>query len=328
MDPVSHVVFGRTLIAALERPDRPRFGPAAGAAAILGALSPDVDSVLMPVGWDVYLRFHEIGTHSILGAILVGAAAAAVVRLFAGRATYRALAAAAIVGAFSHLVFDVLSGARLHAAWPFDNTRVSFPLVAMADPWLIAILATGSIVMWMKRRSIRRPAVALLAALAMFLSIKGVLYRRALAATTGDSRTASVASRVIEARWGSWSEWLVFDRGMTALQAWRVNGWNETIDLELSWPMTRESTLITASRSLDTVRNFLNVHDLGFAIEQPSATETTVLWSDVRYCSQQVPGDRTIACGLWFGGVVSPSGQPIRELVKLGMWTQTRKRVP
>ena len=98
----------------------------AGAAAVLGSLSPDVDSVLMPVGWDIYLRVHEIGTHSILGAMMVGAAAAALVRLFARRARYRALAAAAVIGAFSHLLFDVLSGARLHLAGPSPTQESRF----------------------------------------------------------------------------------------------------------------------------------------------------------------------------------------------------------
>ena len=70
MDPVSHVIFGRTIVAALEKPDGSRLGRGAGAAAILGALSPDADSVLMPAGWDIHLRFHEIGTHSLAGSIL------------------------------------------------------------------------------------------------------------------------------------------------------------------------------------------------------------------------------------------------------------------
>ena len=121
----------------------------------------------------------------------------------------------------------------------------------MADPWLIAILATGSIVLWLKRRHIRQPAVAVLVAIAFFLSVKGVLYLRALAVTTRDSRTAVASSRSMEARWGSWTEWFVFDRSTTALQAWRVNGWTATIDIELSWPMTRESVIVNASRSLE-----------------------------------------------------------------------------
>ena len=64
MDPLSHVIFGRTLIA-LDR--RGRFGPGATAAVALGALAPDIDAIAIWKGWDVYLRVHEIGTHSIVG---------------------------------------------------------------------------------------------------------------------------------------------------------------------------------------------------------------------------------------------------------------------
>ncbi len=75
MDPVSHVIFGRTLVAALDTPGRGRFGRSVAGASMLGALSPDVDFLLMPQGWDIYLRAHEVGTHSLGGAILVGGAA-------------------------------------------------------------------------------------------------------------------------------------------------------------------------------------------------------------------------------------------------------------
>ena len=64
MDPVSHVIFGRTLIA-LDR--RGRLGAGAVAAAALGAIAPDIDVLAIFRGWDVYLRVHEIGTHSIAG---------------------------------------------------------------------------------------------------------------------------------------------------------------------------------------------------------------------------------------------------------------------
>ena len=79
MDPVSHVIFGRTLIA-LDR--RGRFGAGAVAAAALGAIAPDIDVLAICRGWDVYLRVHEIGTHSIVGSVVMGSAAGDA-RLFA-----------------------------------------------------------------------------------------------------------------------------------------------------------------------------------------------------------------------------------------------------
>ena len=78
MDPVSHVAFGRTLVAL----DSGRtLGPGAIAACVLGSLTPDIDAVFMPFGWDFYLRIHQGGTHSLIGSMASAALTAAVVRL-------------------------------------------------------------------------------------------------------------------------------------------------------------------------------------------------------------------------------------------------------
>jgi hypothetical protein len=77
MDPISHLVCGGVLVT-LVQGERRR--PGMAIAATLGAVAPDVDALLMPAGWDVYLRAHEIGTHSVLGSLATACAAAALVR--------------------------------------------------------------------------------------------------------------------------------------------------------------------------------------------------------------------------------------------------------
>ena len=130
MDPLSHVVIGRALIAAVDDDtDRRRRG--AGAAAVLGALAPDVDAIMVPFGWDIYLRAHEIGTHSVAGALLVGGASGLIVAALArvlvrtGRPDLRRFALAGIVGALSHVALDLVCGARIRLAWPFADGRVT-----------------------------------------------------------------------------------------------------------------------------------------------------------------------------------------------------------
>src|SRR5262245_27497356 len=135
MDPVSHIVRSGTVIAAIETPDRSRFGRGVVPAVELGALAPDIDSVLMPVGWDVYLRFHEIATHSLAGALILSGAAAALVRLAMRGSRLSGLTAAAMTGAALHPLLDIASGARIGLAWPLAAGRVSWPLFAMGDPW-------------------------------------------------------------------------------------------------------------------------------------------------------------------------------------------------
>ena len=97
----------------------------------------------MPFGWDIYLRVHEVGTHTAIGTAACGLLTGSVVSLFARRVQLWTLAGAAWVGAMSHVLLDLVSSARIRVLWPFDDRTVSLPLVAMADPWLAALLIAG-----------------------------------------------------------------------------------------------------------------------------------------------------------------------------------------
>jgi membrane-bound metal-dependent hydrolase YbcI (DUF457 family) len=301
MDPVSHVIFGRTLIA-LDR--HGRLGTGAIAAAILGALSPDIDVIAVWRGWDVYLRIHEIGTHSIVGSLVLGSAAGTLVYvLMMNRgARYTAMALAGSAGALSHVAFDIVSGASIRLAWPFLQRRVSLPLVAMADPWLIAICAAGALGLWALRRR-------------AFIVATTVPQWRAV---TGDD---AIVHHVVEASWSSLTEWNVSDRTPVALRKWRVDA-SGTHEPLFSIPLRVDSPLVEASRSFDTVQNFLRVHDLGFPVTTPLEDGTQVLWSDIRYCWSRTE------CALWFGGVFDRHGRPVRQVVHVGQWQQTRPLSP
>jgi hypothetical protein len=82
---------------------------------------------------------------------------------------------------------------------------------------------------------------------------------------------------------------------------------------------------MTASRSLDTVRNFLRTHEFGFPVEaaEPDG-RTAVRWSDLRYCWRAAPAEGSIGCALWFGGVFGPDGRALTQEVTVGAWKQTR----
>ena len=314
MDPVSHVIFGRMLIA-LDR--RSRFGAGAVAAATLGAIAPDVDALAISRGWDVYLRVHEIGTHSVLGSFVIAWAVATLVYLLKRGGRYAALMLAASVGALSHVAFDLISGASIKLGWPLLPGRASLPLVAMADPWLIAICATGAGASWVLRRRAFAVAATVLAAIATFLTLKGVLMAASVpqwrAATTADA----IVHHAVDASWGSLTEWNVSDRTPHTLRKWRVDALG-TPALSFSIPLGTHSPLVDASRSLDTVQNFLWVHDLGFAVTTPLEQGTQVLWSDIRYCWSSTE------CALWFGGTFDRDGRPVRQVVHVGQWQQTR----
>jgi membrane-bound metal-dependent hydrolase YbcI (DUF457 family) len=357
MDPVSHAALGRTLFAAIA--STPRSTRAPLVAAVLGSLSPDLDFVLMPFGWDIYLRAHEIFTHTVIGTLCCALATGAAVRLFARRSHYRPLVRAAWLGASSHVFLDVVSGARLRPGWPATDAVASLPLVAMADPWLLMLCLAGPVGLitarWWRSRGAdraqraepaaadKRVALASLAAIAVFLLVKGGLGFLAVSAYDS-ARTSSgeaIWTRAVEAQWASLHAWYVFDRRPTFLRSSRVTA-SGHVDEVLRWPLEPETAAVTASRSLPTVRNFLRIHDLGFAVSSAERDgRVRVLWSDIRFCWDPAEPDApamtsdlraesgggAIACALWFGGDFDAAGRPLRQVVKVGGLTQTRDPV-
>ena len=121
----------------------------------------------------------------------------------------------------------------------------------------------------------------------------------------------------------------MFDRTPTALRAWRVDSRGAPPVPTLVVPLQPESPLSKTSRSLDTVRNFLQVHELAFHTEEAeNGLRTGVFWSDIRFCWRPAPVDGAIACGLWFGGIFGSDGRALRQEVKVGSWVQTRAAPP
>ena len=327
MDPVSHVVFGHAVTAVL-RPgaaDRERApGRGRALAVTLGALSPDIDFLLMPTGWDRYLAAHEIGTHSVAGVIVCGALAAGVAMLIRRPAAYRALVLPGLIGSTSHVAADLLSGAAIRVWWPFVDTRVSnLGVVAMGEPAFVAAALLGGVAMILARRmrfpmSSRAIAYALLAVFGLFILVKSAMREAA-----EDAYRARVQDRIgdylVEPVWRTHSTWHVFDRTADAVRAWRVDA-DDRVSLALRIPTsTGDAQLIEASTSWETVRNFRGAHDQAFAVARPDGVE----WSDVRYCSapvRQVP----VQCGVWAGGEFSTPPQLGRLVVRVGDLVQTR----
>ena len=340
MDPVSHLAVGRTVAGLSEHRARGYV-----AATVFGALAPDLDAILMPFGWDRYLRVHEIGTHTVLGTIACALLIGTVVRLFRRATPYTTLVLMAWMGAISHVVLDLVSSARHRVAWPLIERVVSLPAVAMADPWLLCLSAAGAAAVIARRSSprARRTASVALSITAGFLLVKTTLGVSAFRgyARARDARAERVDARVIEAKWASVTTWNVLDRTPNQLRFWRARTGQPAEEI-FSWPLEVETPMVRASRSLSTVRNFLRAHEIAFAVEFPREDRTLVLWSDIRFCwSPDAPGAPRIdpiveargartrlACALWFGGELDAHGAPVREIVKIGRLTQERDPAP
>lgn len=340
MDPLSHAAFGSTLIGAVTSNQLNRPLRACVVAAALGALAPDLDAALMPLGWDRYLRAHEIGTHTIVGTLACAPVTAAAVRFFSRPGSFWWLTLSAWIGAASHVLLDLVSGARLRPGWPLIDTPVSVPLVAMADPWLLACCVAGPAALWAGGSRGRSAARAVLVVMAGFLLAKAMLGSIAFSSYTNASdRSAEVVlASETQAKWASLTSWYVFDRTAQRVRVWSV-GSDGSAQEVLSWPVGLESAGASSSRSLSTVRNFLRAHELGFTVTMPQdGGRTLVLWSDIRFCWDPAPPgasklepivrstteDRQLACSLWFGGEFDADGRARQEIVKVGGFTQTR----
>ena len=335
MDPVSHAAMGRSL-AALVRDGRGGRGTVA--AFVLGSFAPDLDAVVMPFGWDRYLRVHEIGTHSALGTFACALLTAAALRGLGSQLPWRPLVAGAWLGALGHVLLDLLSSARIRVLWPVVDAQASLPLVAMADPWLALLLAAIFPALWIGRsRSPRTIARVVLAAVAVFLGAKALLAVRAVGVYT--DAVPQHLPFIVEARWASLTGWRIFDRTPSHVRAWTADAWPRRAALDFAWPLAPDTPAVAASRRLSVVRNFLRAHDLTFAVVLPRDGGTRVLWSDVRFCENDAAGDQPdgeelpvvagsdgtrLTCRLWFGADFDADGDAVRQLIRVGGFTRTR----
>jgi membrane-bound metal-dependent hydrolase YbcI (DUF457 family) len=340
VDPVSHLLFAR-MVAALRTSRHVPGGVVA--ATVLGGLAPDVDAMLMAVGWDVYLRWHEVGTHSLAGTPLVAMAAGAFVRTWASSTALGPLVFGAWLGVLSHVFFDLYSGATIGLLWPLTSRTISAPVVAMADPIVIAVLVIGALAHWVWPRVPRTAAALVMALLALVSAAKLTTRAWASAAYLQAADAAGpVTQRVaLEAVWGSWTAWHVFDRlDDGRVRAWRADGWSGEARVRFEQPTLLEASF--ARHALDdfaTARNFVPVHGFAFATQRDNGNGRVVFWSDARFCwtpreatdaqddvpHQDVrPAKGPVRCALWFGGSYDASGRPYEALVWLGGHLQRR----
>lgn len=335
MDPLSHALAGRLLIG-IDR--RARIGRGAGVAAVLGALAPDLDAVFMPIGWDLYLRVHQIGTHTVSGTLVLAALVATAVRLCTRDSRWPALALAAWLGALSHVAFDILSGATARPFWPWSDATVHYGLVAMAEPAVLVILVVAGLVFW--RRPARRVnAAATGLVLLLFVLVgKGVLRAEARRLHQGVTSRDGVAAVVVEAEWGALSRWVVFDRTTDRVRRWAVDTARSTVIKEIDLPLATNTGPLVVATQARVVQNFLAAHEFPIAVVTDDEAAVAVRWSDLSYCwapgapgavravvgSAVRPADLPIACGLWFGVLVNDDATIARQFVTIGGRRQER----
>jgi membrane-bound metal-dependent hydrolase YbcI (DUF457 family) len=328
VDPVSHAAFGRTL-AALDA--RGRLGAGATTACVLGALCPDLDIARTFQGWDVYLVHHQGGTHSLPGAVACGILTGTVVRACAPRrGRWLPLVAAATVGALSHVLLDVLSGADVRLFAPVWSRVFSLPLFAMADPWLLGILviaaAVSSIPLPHGRPERLRYGGIALALITLLVALKGGLYLRASSIERHAAERG--AARHVEAVFGSLTRWHVIEVYPATLDWWDVDVRSRRALRLASVARGLDVPLVQQSSALPTVANLLASHDDTFArVVEGAGGASEVRWSALRYCRVERTGSDPV-CGLWFGGEYDARGRPTAAVMRIGSIVQRRSPAP
>jgi membrane-bound metal-dependent hydrolase YbcI (DUF457 family) len=314
MDPLSHALLGRTL-SGLDRTQM--FGRGACAALVLGSLAPDLDLVFAYGGWDRYLYVHQTGTHTIVASPVVALAVALTVRAFVRSSRFTRLWCAAWVGVvIGHLIFDLVSGSEMRILTPFVQRRFGPHWIAMADLLALSILIVGTI--WGLRRP-RQAAVWTLAGLVVLLGVKGWSQHRAEIVFARRAVVEGVrhTGRYPEAINGSLFGWRFFERDATAARAWQVSVLTGEVALWLERSMSTDNEILSRSLHVQAVRTFLDLADVPFARVERDGDRTLILWSDLRQCSAE-------RCDLSFGADLDAARQPVREVIRIGPFEQTR----
>jgi len=330
LDPVTHAAVARMTVSVAPGPVS-RIG---ALLPILGGLAPDVDAVFMPLGWDIYLRVHEAGTHSAAGGLLLAVLVAALFRWRTASA-FGPLVGAATIAVFSHIALDALSGATIRPGWPFASYRTSIGLVGMADPWFVAPVAVALAVSLARGCGLVRVAPHTLAILGLLLL--GKFVSRAAATDIYEaSRAVDPVERYVQPQWGSLTGWWVYERTADRLRTWRVDAVQGTAVLRLEVDVPSARLLDEEGGRLSTVRNFLSAHDLPVRVAVSDGQGRTVYWSDLRFCwratagpdpstaTTERPSSEPVACRVWFGGRIDAAGSVGREFVTIGDYVQER----
>jgi len=306
MDPVSHALLGHA-IAQTTPASRPR---GVTWALVLGALAPDADLILVTQGFDVYLRAHAQGTHSLIGSPVEALIVATFLRLLIRQSRWSTLFFAAWAGVLSHIFTDLASGSDIAILWPFSPRYFGFHLFTMGEPLVLATLVVGVFVWWRWRAQGRAIAGSVLAILISFMGLKYASKLRAEAVYARAVRLeAPVVSRIRAMR-GHILEWLVHDRTANRVRAWDVEALGDA-ELVFERKDADPSPAVAASKDLPSVQRFLTLDGVPFVRTERDGDRTVVLWSDVRHCSAD-------ACDVSFGGTFDASGRAINEIFQIG----------
>ena len=317
MDPVSHLLFGRTVALTVRR--RPAL-TGVTAALVLGSILPDADAALAPRGFDLYLRAHASGTHSLLGAVVEALLLALVLRRLVTGSRVLPLLVASWAGIVGHLFWDLADGSDIKLFKPFSDAVLGWHLVAMGEPIVLVTLTAGVLVAWRWPARAQRSAAVALVLLGVLLAVKKTTQEWARARYAESVVNDTPRAVAIAPSLGRLFAWTIYDRDGDRVRAWRVDGWSGAMTLAFEYRDAADAPAIRLSRELPVVRAFLGLSKTPFVRMERDGPRSLVLWSDVSSCSIR-------GCDVSFGGAFDRHTTPLYQLIRIGGFTQ-RRAVP
>jgi membrane-bound metal-dependent hydrolase YbcI (DUF457 family) len=286
------------------------------AALMLGSILPDADAALAPRGFDLYLRAHASGTHSLAGTIVEALLLGGILRACVRGSRFLTLLLASSVGVLGHLFWDLADGSDMKVLRPFSEAVFGWHLVAMGDPIVLSILAAAVVFSWQWPLRAPRIAAAALVMLGLLLAVKTesqqlarALYEESIVTATPGFEVAPEIGRLFD--------WVIYDRDGNRVRAWQIDARQGTVALAFERSDAFDSPAVAMSRHLPVVSAFLESSKMPFVRVENDGTQDLVLWSDIRNCSAR-------KCDLSFGAVVNRAAAPLYQVIQIGGFEQRR----
>jgi inner membrane protein len=314
VDPVSHLLFGRTVALTIRR--RPALMGVA-AALVLGSILPDADAALTAGGFDLYLRAHASGTHSLLGSVVEALVLALVLRVLVIGSRVLPLLFASWVGVVGHIFWDLADGSDISVFAPISDAVLGWHLVAMGEPVVLVTLAAAALLAWRWPARAQRFAAAALVVLGVLLAVKKTTQQWARARYAEAVTHEAPGAIAIAPSLGRLFAWTIYDRDGDRVRAWSVDGRRGVVTLAFEYRDAADAPAVMLSRELPVVRAFLRLSKIPFVRMERDGPGFLVLWSDVSGCS--ISG-----CDLSFGGAFDRNTAPLYQLIRIGGFSQRR----
>ncbi len=151
MDVTAHLITGAFVAAGVAKGSAN--GVSIATAVFVGAVAPDFDAVLYPMGPGLYWRYHRVYTHTLLGIVILSGATASVMQSLGAPLAFWVLFSSAFLGSLVHLFLDTLTSYPLRPLAPFSNRDYALGLLPFDDPFTkgTGLVGLGLISWWPSR---------------------------------------------------------------------------------------------------------------------------------------------------------------------------------